>query len=511
MLDCFRCGKFRALESNGALGCATFEIHPEEGTSPRCRTIASGLMEPPQGTHADVGGVGPGSGRAAGVAGRATAAEVGGSTRLILFFVPPSKDITGGLLSIFSIAATTRSLFDLHRASVQLCVYPGYPSYGRNDLFDNDEEVRTIDEVVNDGVPAYLQLHIPVDASDAILDELEQYKAYLDAVPDLTVNLLNQNILLMPEPSAAARWFALTPVVTQTTAHDRYATQEVADLYNIPLYHLSAYLDPGQYEKRPYAEKSNTIVLSPDVNPEKEKVVARLMHGLPDYEMITVGGMSYKQYKDLIAGAKFCITFGEGFDGYFLEPCFSGSVSFAVYNEDFFPHREFADFANVYRSYDEMAQHVVDDIRALDAEGPYRALRDQNFAELAKFYDHPTYVDNVRKFLRGEVTFLPSPGSAPRLIGRIAREFAAEKVRHSASETSFAGRLEEMRRSSDQQAEELRLLSERHEDDLLAAAGLRTEVEELRTSLTTLESTRIMRYARPCRNIYARVRKHLLR
>ena len=53
-------------------------------------------------------------------------------------------------------------------------------------------------------------------------------------------------------------------------------------------------------------------------------------------------------YMDYIAKAMFVISFGEGFDGYFIQPCLVGSVGIAVYNERFFPDSSWKELDNVY-------------------------------------------------------------------------------------------------------------------------------------------------------------------
>jgi len=50
-----------------------------------------------------------------------------------------------------------------------------------------------------------------------------------------------------------------------------------------------------------------------------------------------IRNLTYDQYKSLVSRAKWALTFGEGLDGYFIEPVFSGAIAFAVYNEQFLP------------------------------------------------------------------------------------------------------------------------------------------------------------------------------
>jgi hypothetical protein len=61
--------------------------------------------------------------------------------------------------------------------------------------------------------------------------------------------------------------------------------------------------------------------------------------------------MTYQEYKATISKAKWALTFGEGLDGYFVEPIFSGDSSFSVYNPSFFIEDSWS-LRTVYRDYD---------------------------------------------------------------------------------------------------------------------------------------------------------------
>jgi len=342
--------------------------------------------------------------------------------RLIVFFIPPEKIVNGGILSIFSICEQSRKFKKIHGSEVVLSTYPGTNSYRKNDLFENDETIYSFDEIVEKGIPASLQLHIPEYASYDIFMALSKYSKYIKAIADLRVNIMTQNILLMQKPSEVASWFALTPHVTQTTAHNKYTTQELADSYYTPVFHLSTFVDPSQYHWVAYKNKKNIIGLSPDISEKKELIVKSLGKTLTNYKIVPIENMRYSEYKEFISTAKFIITFGEGFDGYYVEPFMSGGVTFAVYNDDFFPSKEFSKFENVYTNNNAMLNNVAQDIRRLDNELSYEKLVTKNFDHIKKLYNFASYQENIKKFYLGKFTYAPQKGSAERLIGVVVAD-----------------------------------------------------------------------------------------
>lgn len=72
--------------------------------------------------------------------------------------------------------------------------------------------------------------------------------------------------------------------------------------------------------------------------------------------------MKLEDYKKLISKAMFTITFGEGYDGYFIEPALSGSISFAVYNDLYFP-KNMNKLDTLYSSWQDLKEKIVEDIK----------------------------------------------------------------------------------------------------------------------------------------------------
>lgn len=133
--------------------------------------------------------------------------------------------------------------------------------------------------------------------------------------------------------------------------------------------------------------------------------------------------MLYEDYKELVSKAKFTITFGEGFDGYFVEAHFTGGIGIAVYNEDFFPDKSFSSFSNVYVDYDALLSNITQDIATLSTnQRNYRKVSQQSLDAINKLYSYKMYRQNLRNFYEGRFSFVPSENAQKRLLGITAEE-----------------------------------------------------------------------------------------
>ena len=344
------------------------------------------------------------------------------SRRLIVFLLPAEKIVNGGILSIFSICKVSREFESIHKSEVRLSVLPGNPSYRKMDLFDNNEVINSFDEIVNLGTPQSLMLHIPEYASWNVYWALKEYADYLEAIPELSINIMTQNILLLQPPHEVAKWFTLTPHVSQTTAHNRYCRQELADKYFLPTHHLSTFVDSDQYKWTDFEKKDDLIVVSPDLTDKRAEIIEKVTKAFPTYEIVTIQNMKYESYKDIMSRAKFTITFGEGFDGYYVESFFSGGIAYAVYNEEFFPDKDYNKFENTYQSYEKMSDHIVEDMKRHNSKKTYEKISQENLKKIKSLYSFDKYKENLKKFYQKKYTFLPSLEGGWRLIGTIERK-----------------------------------------------------------------------------------------
>ena len=330
-------------------------------------------------------------------------AKIKGAEELIVFFIPNIKMITGGIQSIYSICKYSREICP--QAVCVISTHPGKYTYSHNNLFRNDEKIYRWEQIAGNMQNAKkVILHIPEYCADKFYSSLKSGEIkMLKEIEDLQINILNQNIELMPEPEKLKELYNLTDNISQTIGHHRYATQEVCDKWQIPTHFLSVHIDLSGYKSYPFEEKEKIIVLSPDEAPYKQAVVEKLKKELPDFKLVTVENMSFDEYMDLIARAYFAITFGEGFDGYFIQPSFVGSIGFAVYNEKFFPDDSWKELKNVFAKNDDLIENVTKLFKQLcDDSTTYLSLIERNLEKAIILNKSINFRKNLEHFYRRE-------------------------------------------------------------------------------------------------------------
>lgn len=321
--------------------------------------------------------------------------------RLIVFLVPPKGTISGGILSIFSLAKASRLFRDIHGANVLIATFPAANSYICNDQFKNDETVFRFSQIC--AIAADLDslvLHIPeflVSKFYRMLSDKE--REILSKLKLFHINIMNQNSQLMSEPSVLVDLRKLTNKITQTVAHYKSATAENIRKYGIPSHLIPAYIDISMYGKTDYHQKENLIAYSNDECAEKTWVLQSLKKALPDYKFIEIHGMKFTRYVDTITRAKYTISFGEGFDAYLMQPLEVGSLGIAVYNEVFFPSPELRKWENIFESYSDLVENFPKLVDAhLKNSGLYRSLVADFLERLQGWYDPNDYQARIRNF-----------------------------------------------------------------------------------------------------------------
>ena len=124
---------------------------------------------------------------------------------------------------------------------------------------------------------------------------------------------------------------------------------------------------------------------------------------IPGLRVQVIQNLTYEQYKAVISRAKWAITFGEGLDGYIIEPVFSGAIGFAVYNDEFFTP-DFKTLPTVYDSYDTLLKKIADDMKALDNATDFENYQRTQFNSCAAHYSQDTYRKNIEAFYKGNYT-----------------------------------------------------------------------------------------------------------
>jgi hypothetical protein len=208
----------------------------------------------------------------------------------------------------------------------------------------------------------------------------------------------------MPEKGQIDDLRVLTQNVTITTAHVKYCTRAYRDFFGAPLHFFSTFASPENYQLMPYTTKRNLMILSPDDPKKNDLLISKLAEKDIKLEIKVIRNLKYEEYKELISAAKWSVTFGEGLDFYFIEPVFSGAISFAIYNDQFFTP-DFSSLRTVYHSFDELLENLSEDIGGLDSQDAFSRVQKEEFELCAKYYSKEQYRKNIAAFYRREYTY----------------------------------------------------------------------------------------------------------
>jgi hypothetical protein len=331
--------------------------------------------------------------------------------KLIVFIVVGAdwvtgKDkISGGAISIVSLCQETQKLKKIHGAEVIMCTWKGEQLFLRHTTFENNTNVFRFEQVITYfNNLKELMIHIPELLVEQVLTTINfKDQIFLKNINDVRINIMNQNIRLMPDPSAIKNLLEITPNVSITTAHQRYCTAEYRSLYNVPIHKFSVWISPEQYTSRTWRDKKNLIVVSPDEHPLKQEILAKIEKET-NLEVFIIQNLKYEQYKTLISEAKWSLTFGEGLDGYFIEPIFSGAISFAIFNEQFFTE-SFRELKTVYSDQYDLLNSIVEDVNSLDNQIDFDQYQEVEFKLCSALYSFDEYKKNLMKFYQHEYTF----------------------------------------------------------------------------------------------------------
>lgn len=331
-----------------------------------------------------------------------------GAARLIVFLIPGAEpktrqnQMSGGIMSMVSLFEETVRLKDLHKSEVIMCTLNKHLPLFRLTRFENQAKVFRFDQLRR----YFCELkdvlfHIPEFACEHLLVSLSKGGwNWLRSLPQVHINILNQNIKLMPSPEITSRLRQNCHQLTITTAHKRYCDSYHRKLYDVPLHEFSVWISPENYKFKKYHDKQNLMIISPDTHPLKQEIMRRLSE-IPGLELVVINGVTYEQYKEIISKAKWALTFGEGLDGYFVESIFSGAIGFTVYNRSFFTD-DFERLATAYENYDAMLNQIVDDINSLDEPAKFDAYQEMQYNLCSRYYDYTLYRKNIFSFYQGD-------------------------------------------------------------------------------------------------------------
>ena len=324
--------------------------------------------------------------------------------KVVVMLVPGTDSISGGILSIYAFYCATRNLLGAG-ATVLLGTYPNKLTSLRYRWFRNEGQLINFNLILNSFEPHQsVCLHLLEYYVPYFLQELTpKQKSKLQAMQDLHINVMNQNIQIMPAPEVINQLRQLTPRLTITTAHSSYTTPALRQLYGAPTHLLSAWFEQQEIKKVPYSEKQDILIVSPDEHPDKQKILDRIRQAFPALQLIVIKNMKYDDFKLLEAKAKWAISFGEGFDGYTIFPVLKGGVSFTVYNEDFFLPKYRA-VPTFYSSYKALYESIVADMQRLDNAPAYEAYNREVAALCQQDHSYEKYLQRVKEFYQEDYT-----------------------------------------------------------------------------------------------------------
>lgn len=324
---------------------------------------------------------------------------------LIIFLTPGYDAVTGGILAISSTYNESKKLKYIHDAEVIMCTLPGdrlllrYTKFSFHDYIYDFSQVMSYFENLQ-----RLMIHIPVLYVPQFLKNLSAKTLFkIREIGDVHINIMLMNIKNIP-PMNCFEELKKIGKVTATTAHEAYTTYELRKKLGFPLHKLGVFISPEFYERKRYKEKENLMIVSPDPHPMKSEILTKIKKHFPELKIQIIKNIPYEEYKKLITRAKWSITFGEGLDGYFIETVFSGGISFAVYNSDFFTE-DFKSLRTVYDSYEIMAKRICEDLNELDNETAYVEYQNEQYKLVSKYYNYKKYLKNLELFYKGVYTY----------------------------------------------------------------------------------------------------------
>lgn len=330
---------------------------------------------------------------------------------IMVIVIPEHNEMSGGIYSFFSIAKAAYALRHKHDYRVLLMTWPNLhdETYLRQKNFRNSEDVFRFTQISRCRSAKTIYLHIPEYMTSSFVSRLDDdtYN-YLASRERLYINILNQKIDIMPDKEAFTDLRALADELTQSVAHHAYFGQKFSAYYDTPMLLLPAYTDLSEYPPIPFAEKDKLIIYSPDDSPCRGEVLDALAKQLPEYVLQEIRGITFDRYMDLATRCRFSITFGEGFDGYLAQPIHQGGVSFAVYNDEFFPSKELVNFYNIFHSCESMVSDIVDRIRTLERDPElYRLTNMAMINVYDKLYSKEDYMQRVEMLINRQFEIYP--------------------------------------------------------------------------------------------------------
>jgi len=328
------------------------------------------------------------------------------SSKVILFLLPRYEFVGGGILSIFNLYRFSRDLTAVHNSKVLMCFYPGQgKGKWRYQSVDGSITIYPFWLILAACLRmTQMQLHVPEYAVQEIVERLGRRRlAKLRLAHGLRINILNQNVLMMPPDAFIESLRKQLPETTCTTAHPSYTTMELRRKWGIPVHHLPAWTYPSEPIVSGYEEKRDLLIVSPDSSPHREAVLREISIALPRLQIHIIESMPFEEYLKLAQVAKWSLSFGEGLDDYFVGTFYRGGVGFAVFNREFFTG-EFEGLRTVFPSWEALTTSIVGEIESLDNKEAMESYSAQVRPLLTRIWSPERTRTALREFYRGNFT-----------------------------------------------------------------------------------------------------------
>jgi len=292
----------------------------------------------------------------------------------------------------------------IHNSEVIICTQPNEFLISKYTSFENSVFIYRPEQIFKYFSNLdYLLIHSICYSTPDLDIFFNKYKLKISQINHLKINILNQNIRLMPNPEKLSFLKEWTSDITQTTAHKSYSTKEIRNLYGFPLHYLSVKGGPELYNFKVLSNKKDLILFSPDDAVKNSEIKKIINDHLPHFETRTIKNLKYHEYLQLVEKAKYIITFGEGLDYYFIENVFMGGVSIAINNSLFFPS-DFKDCNGLFYSYNDLKDQVVNFIQNTNNPNQFELTNRVQFNLCCSLYNNNKYIDNLRNYYLGNYT-----------------------------------------------------------------------------------------------------------
>lgn len=316
---------------------------------------------------------------------------------VILFYLPNGECMSGGILSIYFLIDKSQVLFG--NAIVIPVVISSLQRIFKTSWFTNPFFIYNLRRIKKRVSSAQnIVIHIPECFFSQFCDLVRIHK--LESITQLaTINILNQNAEAMPSDQVFEHNKYLCGKLTMTLAFD-INMDKIYSFLDQQQMVLSTWFYKDEYGYLDFDLKDGVCIVSPDNHPLKAQVIKHLEQQL-GLRCIEIRNMPFDHYRALRSRAKWSVTFGEGYDAYFVGTILVGGIGFGVDNANFRPPYIDADNLplNVFTSYEQLCEQIVERMKFFEANSTERqALSDTYRSALSAMCSPQIVIDNLQRY-----------------------------------------------------------------------------------------------------------------